>query len=626
MSENLKTGPSTRVDHLISAQAERTPTAIAAVHGSRSLSYLDLDRQSSRAAAALRERGVARGSLVGVHLERSLDMLVVVIAVMKAGAAYVPLDPDFPAERLGHMVEDAGVALVVTQQSLADVAPRGDYLGVDAAQLLGPDARADGLDLADPGDGSDLVYVLYTSGSTGMPKGVAVEHRNVVNFLLSMQDEPGMTPQDRIVAVTTLSFDIAGLELYLPLITGATVVIARRDQAADGEGLRALMESHGATMMQATPTTWRLLIDAGWQGSPGFKVLCGGEALPPDLAGMLLDRCGELWNMYGPTETTIWSTVFRVTDSNATPIPIGRPIANTRVYVLDRSSRPVPMGIAGEIFIAGAGVARGYFNRPELTAEKFLHDPYSNEPGARMYRTGDLGRYLPDGNLEFRNRIDNQVKIRGFRVELGDIEAALESHPTVKQAIANVVEPRPGDARLVAYVLPYGEAPVPAELRDHLRERLPHYMVPGHLSVVRQFPLTPNGKVDRKALPLPEIEISRSGDAGSDPSPATHADPRVAYLAAVWTDILGVEAGPGDNFFDLGGHSMLAVQMVNRVATDTGVRIKLVRLGSQDLEQIAQDLPDHAAPVDAGGSAQAGAGARLLRSARRMFAPSDPGS
>ena len=611
-----------RVDQLISAQVARTPDAIAAVHGSRSLSYRELGRQSDHAAARLRALGVSRGTLVGVHLERSLEMLVSVIAVMKAGAAYVPLDPDFPADRLGHMVADAGLAVVVSQPTLSDVAPPGDYRRINVAQLLEEHAgTADeqapveegsvGWDPVHLVDGSDLVYVLYTSGSTGMPKGVALEHRSIINFLLSMQSEPGMTAQDRIVAVTTLSFDIAVLELYLPLVTGATVVIASREEATDGGSLRVLIESNGATVMQATPTTWRLLIDAGWQGSAGFKVLCGGEPLPPDLARMLLERCGQLWNMYGPTETAVWSTVHRVTDGEE-PVPIGRPIANTRVYVLDRSGRPVPTGILGELFIAGAGVARGYLNLPQLTAQKFLHDPYSKDAGARMYRTGDLGRYLPDGNLEFRSRVDNQVKIRGFRVELGDVEAALESHAAVKQAVARIVEVRPGDLRLVAYVLPFGEAPTHAELRDYLRNRLPHYMVPQHFPVVREFPLTPNGKVDRNALPLPPAEPPPvTGMEGSDDEPV---DPRVSYLALVWSEVLGVAVGPEDNFFDLGGHSMLAVHMVNRVAADTGVRIKLVRLASQDLAALAADLP-----ASAGTEVPAGAAARFVRDAKRLF-------
>lgn len=608
--------PRGRVDELISAQARRTPDAIAAVCGEQSLTYRDLERRCDRAATRLRESGVARGTLVGIHLERSLDMLVALIAVMKAGGAYVPLDPDFPVDRLAHMVADAGLPLVVTQSTLAHFTPPGDYRKVDIADLLSEvvdDAVGRSIDVVamESADGSDLIYVLYTSGSTGRPKGVALEHRNVVNFLRSMQREPGLTPQDRLIAVTTLSFDIAGLELYLPLITGATVVIAGRDEAADGNSLRSLIEAHRATVMQATPTTWRLLIEAGWQGTSDFKILCGGEAFPRDLARMLLQRCGELWNMYGPTETAIWSTLFRIVDGDA-PILVGRPIANTRVYVLDRSGRPVPTGIPGEIHIAGAGVARGYLNRPELTAEKFVRDPFSDPggsppadlnaagfnpddpvtPGGRMYRTGDSGRFLVDGNLEFRNRIDNQVKIRGFRVELGDVEAAIESHPAVKQAVAKIFEFGPGDTRLAAYFSSCAQVQAPtAELRDHLRALLPRYMVPQHLVALDELPLLPNGKIDRNALPLPV-----AGPGATGVQPATNAtgitiDPRVRYLAEVWSEMLGTPAGPDDNFFDLGGHSMLAVQMATRVSRDTGVRIKLIRLGTETLAQVAADLP-----------------------------------
>lgn len=603
-----------RVDQLISAQARRTPGAVAAMHGSRSLSYLELDRACDLAATRLRALGVIRGTLVGVHLERSLDMLVAVIAVMKAGGAYVPLDPEYPSNRLGHMVADAGLGLVISQSTLSGMTPPGQYRCVDVAQLLEPcvDASADMDASADStADATDLVYVLYTSGSTGMPKGVALEHRNVTNVLLSMQQQPGLAALDRLVAVTTLSFDIAALELFLPLIAGATVVIASRDEAADGGSLRALLESCRATVLQATPTTWRLLIDAGWQGSRELKALCGGESLPPDLARMLLPRCGELWNLYGPTETAIWSSAFRVVDADA-PVLIGRPIRHTRIYVLDRSGRPVPIGIPGELFIAGAGVSRGYLNRPELTAQRFLLDPFSAEPGSRMYRTGDLGRYLADGNLEFRNRIDNQVKIRGFRVELGDIEAALESHPLIKQAVAGVDESREGDPRLVAYVLPRANAPVQSELRDYLRTRLPRYMVPQHLAVVQDFPLTPNGKVDRKTLQALQIATADAGQ--TQQAREAHADPQVEYLVSLWSELLGVAVAPHDNFFDLGGHSMLAVQMVNRVAIDTGVRIKLVRLASHDLAKIAADLPGEAEP-----GARIGRGAQLIRSAKRIL-------
>lgn len=557
-----------RVDQLISAQARRTPKATAAIFDARSLTYEQLERQCEVAATRLRGLGVARGTLVGIHLDRSLEMLVAVIAVMKAGGAYVPLAPDFPEGRLGLMVADSGLELVISEAKLRGLAPPGNYRSVDIAQLVttqadgtgtGGDSEVEIDGDADAAGGSDLAYVLYTSGSTGTPKGVAVEHRNVVNFLLGMQRQPGLGPQDRLVAVTTLSFDIAGLELYLPLVTGATVIIASRDDAADGIRLRALIETQQANVLQATPTTWRLLIDAGWQGTRGFKVLCGGEPLPPDLARALLSRCAELWNLYGPTETTIWSTRFRVTDT-AAPILIGKAIEHTRVYVLDRAGRPAPIGVPGELYIAGAGVARGYLNRPGLTDERFLADPIAAQPGARMYRTGDLGRYLPDGNLEFRQRLDNQVKIRGFRVELGDIEAAMESHPAVKQAIAKSFEFGPGDTRLVGYLLPHGDAPATTELLDHLRACLPAYMVPQHLATVSGFPLTPNGKVDRKQLPMPEADELLQ-DVHLDP-----ATPTEQFLVDEFREMLGVERVSADaSFFDLGGHSVLAMRLVSRL-------------------------------------------------------------
>lgn len=547
-----------RVDQLISAQAARVPDAVAAVFGEQSLTYRELDSRSDRVAARLRALGVVVGSLVGVQLERSLDMLVALIAIMKAGGAYVPLDPEFPVDRLAHMVADADLPLVVTQASLAASVPAGRHRKVEIEQLLGSDALAE-IDLTEDtqAGGADLVYVLYTSGSTGLPKGVAVEHRNVVNFLLSMQREPGIAQHDRLVAVTTLSFDIAGLELYLPLVTGATVVIAGRDQAADGESLRALLDGQQATIMQATPTTWRLLIEAGWRGAQDFKALCGGEALPRDLAHMLVQRCGQLWNLYGPTETTIWSSVFRVPEEG-TPVLIGRPIDNTRIYILDKSGRQVPTGIPGEICIAGAGVARGYLNRPELTAERFLDDPFAESAGERIYRTGDIGRYLVGGNLEYRNRSDNQVKIRGFRVELGEVEAALESHPAIKQAIAKIIEGAPGDVRLVGYILPHAQAPDALELREHLRDRLPHYMVPQHLSIVEGFPLTPNGKVDRAQIAPPRAE-DLFVQAHVEPRPGVESE-----VAEVFREVLMAERVSADaSFFDLGGHSILATRAVS---------------------------------------------------------------
>ncbi len=345
--------------------------------------------------------------------------------------------------------------------------------------------------------------MLYTSGSTGRPKGVQVPQRALVNFLLSMQRAPGLAREDILLSVTTLSFDIAGLEIFLPLITGARLELVGHAVAADGAALQGVMKACDVSVMQATPATWRLLIGAGWQGTPGLKILCGGEAMPGELAGQLLARCASLWNMYGPTETTIWSTIYEVRTAEGI-MPIGRPIANTQVYVLDEAQQPVPIGVAGELYIGGDGVAHGYLNRAELTAQKFVPDPFAPGAGARMYRTGDLVRYRPDGNLEFLGRIDFQVKIRGFRIELGEIEAVLEQHPVIRQAVVVAREDTPGDMRLVGYLGLNPERspdqPLPlSELRSYLKEKLPDYMVPAVFVTIDAFPLTPNGKVDRKA-------------------------------------------------------------------------------------------------------------------------------
>lgn len=561
-----------RVDQLISEQASRTPDAVAAVCGSRTLRYRELEQLANRVATRLQAAGVSPGTLVGIHLDRSLEMLIALLAVMKTGAAYVPLDPDFPHERLGYMVEDAGLRVLITQSRLAALSP-GQCTRLIIEQLLAePEhVRSEVPEYAKAG-GSDLVYVLYTSGSTGRPKGVALEHRNVVNFLLSMQCEPGMTSRDRLLAVTTLSFDIAGLELYLPLITGAMVIIAERDDVGDGSRLAALLERHQATVMQATPSTWRVLLESGWVGARGFKAVCGGEVLPRELAASLLSRCAQLWNMYGPTETAIWSTAHHVVDADAT-IPIGRPIMNTVIYVLDKSGRLSPTGIPGEIHIGGAGVARGYLNRPELTQQKFVPDPFSSAFGGRMYRTGDVGRYLPNGTLEYRGRLDNQVKVRGYRIELSEIESALDSHPAVKQAVVTVFEARPGDTRLVAYFLPQGGEIAVSALRAHLETCLPHYMIPQHFLAMAAFSLTPNGKVDRAQLPAPDL-----GDRSSTIHVAPRSDAEKA-IAEVFREVLGIEQVSADaSFFDLGGHSILATRVVAvlRARGFTGIGLRML--------------------------------------------------
>jgi amino acid adenylation domain-containing protein len=440
------------VQTLIERQTDRAPERTAITFAGTALTYGELDAEANRLANHLRRRGLEPGQRVGIHTERGPGMLAAVLAAWKAGAAYVPLDPGFPPERLQFMLQDSGAALLVTQERLASrlawAPDRTVILDGEADAVLSSPATRPGI----PVDGGRLAYVIYTSGSTGTPKGVQIEHRALVNFLEAMRRSPGMTEQDVVPAITTLSFDISGLELFLPLIAGARIVLVDHDTAADGMRLAALVEADGITCMQATPATWQMLIDAGWLGSSALRILCGGEAMSATLAGKLLSRGSAVWNLYGPTETTIWSTAHRVTSADG-PIPIGRPIANTRIYILDGRMEPVPAGIAGELYIGGDGLARGYLNRPELTAERFVADPFAGEPGARLYRTGDLARYRPDGCIEFLGRSDFQVKLRGFRIELGEIESALAAHLAVTEAVA-VTKTIGGSDHLVAYVVP----------------------------------------------------------------------------------------------------------------------------------------------------------------------------
>ena len=526
--------PAVGVAELFAAQVQQTPDAVALVFGDQQLTYRELAGQAERLAAYLHGQGVGPEKLVGLNIERSLEMVVALVAVAKTGGAYLPLDPMFPADRLAFMIEDAKPVVVLTRETV-QAAVRANTCPTVPALPTMPD---------------NLAYVLYTSGSTGKPKGVQISQRALVNFLTSFQREPGLTAHDVLLAVTTLSFDIAGLELWLPLITGARVVIADRATVTDGAALARLLGISGATVMQATPATWRMLIQAGWSGTPGLKILCGGEALPADLAEQLLARGGAVWNLYGPTETTVWSAVSRVWPGQ--PVVIGRPLANTTFYVVDRHWQPVPVGVPGELLIGGAGLARGYLNRPELTAEKFVAHPF--RAGARLYRTGDLMRYRADGTLEFLGRLDHQVKVRGFRIELGEIEAALRDAPEVRDVVVIAREDVPGDKQLVAYLLSHdGQLPA-AELRGRLRAKLPEYMVPAEFVTLARFPLTPNGKVDRRALPMP-----------APPAPQLQAPPRTALertLARVWQEVLHVGAvGVEDNFFDVGGDSLRLIRI-----------------------------------------------------------------
>ncbi|MFC9843950.1 amino acid adenylation domain-containing protein [Streptomyces sp. NPDC060223] len=554
---------------LLTERAAKDPDRTAVRFGDTTLSYGEFHAWSNRLAHELRERGVGPDTLVGVHLERSAELIVALVAVLKAGGAYVPLDPGYPAERLEYMLADARVPVLLTGAGLAaPAAPEGTVV-IEVDRTAAADRPSEDLDpLAGP---EHLAYVIYTSGSTGKPKGVQIPHRALLNLLNSFGRDLELTDEDRLLAVTSLSFDIAGLEVYLPLLTGAELIVAP-DIAVDGPRLREHVERSGATVIQATPSSWRLLIEAGLDADPGLRVISGGEALPEDLAHELTDRFPVVWNAYGPTETTIWSCLDRVRP--AEPVTLGRPIANTQVYVLDESFAPVPEGVPGDLYIAGDGLARGYSGRGDLTADRFVPDPYTDRAGARMYRTGDVARWLPDGRLEFLGRSDHQVKVRGFRIELGEIESVLSRHPGVGRVVVVARKDQPGDARLAAYLTAEGEVPpAAAELRALAAESLPEYMVPSAFVVLDAFPLTPNGKVDRLALPAPGREETT---AGAFVAPRNETE---RQLAGIWQDVLGVErVGVTDAFLELGGNSISALRVIMRLPDITDVEVPVAAL------------------------------------------------
>jgi amino acid adenylation domain-containing protein len=562
------------IHHLFEAQVARTPDNIAAVFGNGQLTYRQLNDRANQLAHYLIAQGVVPDTLVGLCIERSLDMLVALLGILKAGGGYVPLDPNFPPDRLAYMLEDSQAPVLLTQESLRNFLPPHNAhvacLDTDWEQI----ARVSGANPDNPNvemSPRNLAYVIYTSGSTGKPKGVQLEHGGVVNFLVTMQQQPGMKSDDVLLAVTTISFDIHVLEMFLPLTTGACTVILPREIITDGVRLMEQLARHRATVIQATPATFRLLIEAGWQGDKRLKILCGGEPLPRVLANQLVERCAELWNMYGPTETTVWSTCHRIEAGDGV-ISIGRPIGNTQLYILDPFMQPVPIGVAGELYIGGDSVARGYFQRPELTEQRFIANPFMEN--ARMYKTGDLARYLPDSTLQFFGRMDHQIKLRGFRIELGEIETVLAKHSAVRQNTVIVREDTPGNPRLVAYiVLTEANSNISVnEWRAHLKESLPDYMIPSAFVTLEKMPLTPNGKINRQGLPTPVYEF----DNETFVAPRTTAE---KTLAAIWSESLGLQrVGIHDNFFELGGHSLIAVKIFAQIEKRFGQRLPLATL------------------------------------------------
>jgi amino acid adenylation domain-containing protein/non-ribosomal peptide synthase protein (TIGR01720 family) len=544
-------------------QAVLRPDAEAVYCQGKTLTYAQLDASANQLARKLKRLGVGRDVMVGVCLERSLDMVVAVLAVLKAGGAYVPVDPKLPKDRMAFMIEDAGLPVLITQSSVLPDLPKSDATTLCVDELREEIAAESAEVLGEPVMGGDLAYVIYTSGSTGRPKGVQLPHRALRNLFWAMKQWPGIDAGDSLIAVTTLSFDIATLELLLPLVEGARMVLATREVATDGKLLAEEMATTGATMMQATPSTWRMLLDAGWPGRPGLRGLICGEALPADLARRLLAKGVDLWNMYGPSETTIYSLGTRIVDDTIT---IGRPIANTEVHILDPEGRPVPPGVPGELCIGGDGLARGYINRPELTAKQFIANPFESDLADRLYRTGDLVRHRVDGTVDYLGRLDHQVKLRGYRIELGEIESVLMWQEQVKESVVVVREDQPGDQRLVAYIVPDPAAGAADELRRRLQaaltEKLPTYMVPSAFVFLDALPRTTSGKTDRGALPAPEL--------GQETRAATaYVAPRTAEekaLCDLFAQVLNVpEVGIDDNFFALGGHSLLATRLVARI-------------------------------------------------------------
>ncbi|NRF44244.1 nonribosomal peptide synthetase DhbF [Bacillus subtilis] len=571
-NETAKSEKLVSLQDMFEKQAVLTPERIALMCDDIQVNYRKLNEEANRLARLLIEKGIGPEQFVALALPRSPEMVALMLGVLKTGAAYLPLDPEFPADRISYMLEDAKPSCIITTEEIAASLP--DNLAVPELVLdqavtqeiikrYSPENPDVSVSLDHP------AYIIYTSGSTGRPKGVVVTQKSLSNFLLSMQEAFSLGEEDRLLAVTTVAFDISALELYLPLISGAEIVIAKKETIREPQALAQMIENFDINIMQATPTLWHALVTSEPEKLRGLRVLVGGEALPSGLLQALQDLHCSVTNLYGPTETTIWSAAAFLEEGLQGVPPIGKPIWNTQVYVLDNGLQPVPPGVVGELYIAGTGLARGYFHRPDLTAERFVADPYG-PPGTRMYRTGDQARWRADGSLDYIGRADHQIKIRGFRIELGEIDAVLANHPHIEQASVVVREDQPGDKRLAAYVV--ADAAIDtAELRRYMGASLPDYMVPAAFVEMDELPLTPNGKLDRKALPAPDFSTSVS-----DRAPRT---PQEEILCDLFAEVLGLaRVGIDDSFFELGGHSLLAARLMSRIREVMGAELGIAKL------------------------------------------------
>jgi amino acid adenylation domain-containing protein len=575
----------------ISENAEKYPDKTAIKYRNNIISYKELNEKSNQFAHYLIQNQVHRGDIIAVAVDRSIDLVVTLLGILKTRAVYVPIDPEYPAKRIEYMLEDSAAGILISSEKYKGRFAKEGIKEITLEEIFPELIKFPSNEPLVEVKGTDLAYVIYTSGSTGIPKGIAIEHHSLCNFLISMQKEPGISVNDKIIGITTISFDPSVLELYLPLISGAELLIADAEIAKDTRELLDLIRSEKVSIMQATPSTWRMMLQSKWEDRLDLKALIGGEALSKDLAEALLNRCASLWNMYGPTETTVWATVKQIKDIEAT-ISIGHPVANCQIYILDQHLRPVPAGRIGEICIGGTGLARAYLNKPELTAKSFVPNPISPELSSRIYRTGDLGKYLENGELQCLGRIDNQVKIRGFRVELGAVEEVLNAQNMVKESLVIAREDRPGDQRLVAYVIvPETEDNIQhskqiALWKQGIKELLPAFMVPGDFVILSKFPLLPNGKINRKLLPKPNESLLEN----KEPTlPETETE---LLIAEIWKDVLAIESiGVNEDFFDLGGHSLLAVQAVMRLEKETGVKLPITTLFKISvLEEFAKEF------------------------------------
>ena len=552
--------------NLFEEQVKREPEATAIVFEQEQITYKALNEKANQLAHYLKKQGVKAETLVPICIERGINMVTGLLGILKAGGTYVPIDPDYPQERISYMLEDTGARLVLSSK-----ASRSKVSGNETIQLIAIDGDRDAIKKEKSSNPeittapNQLAYVIYTSGSTGKPKGVMIGHGSLVNLLTGISKEIGFTAGSSFLSVTTYSFDISYLELYVPLMHGSKLVIVSRETATDGYLLAAAISENRPTHIQGTPSTWQLLADAGWENRERVKMLIGGEAVKENIKEYLT-KIGEVWNVYGPTETTIWSTVKKLAAGEK--VTIGKPIANTSIYILTTGKALSPVGVPGEICIGGDGLARGYLNRPELTDEKFIKDPFSKAPDARLYKTGDLGRWLPDGNIEHLGRIDDQVKIRGYRIELGEIESVLNQSEQVSQGAVVAKEDKQGNKRLVGYVVPQGPYDK-QKIQAYLSTKLPEYMVPAIWVEIENLPLTPNGKIDRKALPDPELtDITTEYTAPRNETEQA--------LAQIWQELLGVERiGIHDNFFEVGGHSLLAMRVVASVRKKLEVELTI---------------------------------------------------